>query len=160
MLVNLHERIGNEWHRYLQLIKDMTSFFKLLPKSRYDFSGVLSETPDGTAWPFRTNCPMFKCRNFIPCKCTEKMFILDLNAFTVLIMSETFLPLPCSSQFSFPVMSARNAKANIHSVSCSKVVSYFIQKWQKKNTAILYPCWAIKYLSVALGIIYSADFSS
>lgn len=90
------------------------------------FSATLSNVSDAEAWSFSTDCTEGKCSTFFLCKSTEKMFILALNAFKALIISTTVLPLPCSWQFksfSFPVMSVKNARSSVHSVSSSSETS-------------------------------------
>uniref|UniRef100_A0A3Q1ER53 Double zinc ribbon and ankyrin repeat domains 1 n=1 Tax=Acanthochromis polyacanthus TaxID=80966 RepID=A0A3Q1ER53_9TELE len=91
-----------------------------------------------------------KCSTFFLFKCTEKRLILALNAFKALIISATVLPLPCSSQFklfSFPVMSVKNARSTVQSVSSSSEASSpldcmnsLISPKSDKNEAEFVPC--------------------
>ena len=90
------------------------------------FSATLSNVSDAEALPFSTDYTEGKCGTFILCKSTEKMFNLALKAFKALIISTTDLPLPRRSQFkwfSFPVMSVKNARSSVHSVSSGSELS-------------------------------------
>lgn len=99
--VHSHERIWNEWQKWLQLIKvtePSNSCSSLFMSWEY-FCAALSKTLDAEVLSFSTHCTDGECSNFFLCKNTETMFILALDAFTSWIMSETKSKISCSSLF-------------------------------------------------------------
>ena len=99
------------------------------------FSEAFSKAIDAGAGSFSIHLQSESEGIFWPCKCTEKWFILALNVFAALIISEVFLSLACSSQqwfsyfddavwwFSFPLTSVRKPRSSTDSVSCGEIVS-------------------------------------